>query len=106
MARSGNKKYHRGAPQGSVQITGETDKTGTIVTFKPDTDIFLTTTYKYEILSARLRELAFLNAGIRLILIDKRDVDEEGNVKTESFFSEEGLKEFVEYLDSSREKLS
>ncbi|SFF47716.1 DNA topoisomerase (ATP-hydrolyzing) subunit B [Sunxiuqinia elliptica] len=98
-------EYHRGAPQGSVQITGETDKTGTIVTFKPDTDIFLTTTYKYEILSARLRELAFLNAGIRLILIDKRDVDEEGNVKTESFFSEEGLKEFVEYLDSSREKL-
>lgn len=98
-------EYHRGVPQHPVKVIGETEKSGTIVTFKPDDTVFLTTTYKYEILSARLRELAFLNAGIRLTLIDKRETDEEGNFKSDSFFSEEGLKEFVEYLDNTRERL-
>ncbi len=97
--------YHRGIPQGSVEIIGETEKSGTMVTFHPDETIFLTTAYKYEILSARLRELAFLNAGINLNLIDRREKDEEGNFKNDHYYSDEGLKEFVEYLDSSREKL-
>ncbi|MGQ7869464.1 DNA topoisomerase (ATP-hydrolyzing) subunit B [Sunxiuqinia sp. sy24] len=98
-------EYRKGIPQYDVREIGETEKSGTIVTFKPDDSIFLTTTYKYEILSARLRELAFLNAGIRLILIDKREQDEEGNYKSDNFFSEEGLKEFVEFLDHTRERL-
>lgn len=98
-------EYSIGKPQGDVQIVGETDVTGTNVTFQPDDSIFLTTTYKYEILAARLRELAFLNAGITLTITDEREKDEEGNMKTESFFSEHGLKEFVEYLDDTREKL-
>ncbi len=98
-------EYHKGVPQYEVKQIGETEKTGTIITFKPDDSIFLVTTYKYEILSARLRELAFLNAGIRLVLIDKRETDEEGNFKRDNYFSEEGLKEFVEFLDSAREKL-
>jgi hypothetical protein len=70
-----------------------------------DDSIFLTTTYKYEVLAARLRELAFLNSGIRLTLIDERIVDEDGNYKSEVFYSEDGLKEFVEYLDDSRVSL-
>ncbi|WP_159517393.1 DNA topoisomerase (ATP-hydrolyzing) subunit B [Sunxiuqinia indica] len=98
-------EYHRGVPQEEVKVIGDSDKTGTIVTFKPDDTIFLTTTYKYEILSARLRELAFLNAGIKLSLIDKRQQDEEGNYKIDNFLSEEGLKEFVEFLDNTRERL-
>ena len=98
-------EYSKGKPLYDVKVIGNTDKTGTIITFLPDDSIFLTTVYKYEILAARLRELAFLNAGISLILIDKREVDEQGNFKIETFYSEEGLKEFVEYLDSAREKL-
>ncbi|WP_321289993.1 DNA topoisomerase (ATP-hydrolyzing) subunit B [uncultured Sunxiuqinia sp.] len=98
-------EYHRGVPQEEVKVIGDSDKTGTIVTFKPDDTIFLTTTYKYEILSARLRELAFLNAGIKLSLIDKRVQDDEGNYKTDNYLSVEGLKEFVEFLDDARERL-
>ena len=98
-------EYSKGKPLYSVKVTGETDQTGTVVTFLPDDTIFFTTTYKYEILSARLRELAYLNAGIRLKLIDKRQVEEDGSFKSEEFHSNEGLKEFVEYLDNSREKL-
>ena len=98
-------EYSKGKPLYDVKVIGNSDKTGTIITFLPDDSIFLTTVYKYEILAARLRELAFLNAGISLILIDKREVDEQGNFKIETFYSEEGLKEFVEYLDSAREKL-
>ncbi|WP_297100303.1 DNA topoisomerase (ATP-hydrolyzing) subunit B [uncultured Draconibacterium sp.] len=98
-------EYGIGKPQGDVQIVGETDKTGTYVTFVPDSTIFLTTEYKYEILAARLRELAFLNAGIRLRIIDERVVEEDGSFKSEEYFSEAGLKEFVEYLDTTREKL-
>jgi DNA gyrase subunit B len=98
-------EYMKGKPQGEVKIIGETEKTGTIITFKPDQSIFLVTTYKYEILQARLRELAFLNAGIKLTLIDKRVVEEENGYKNDTFYSEEGLKEFVEFLDETREKL-
>ncbi len=98
-------EYSKGKPLYDVKVIGDTDKTGTIISFMPDDTIFLTTIYKYEILSARLRELAFLNAGITLVIIDRREVDEQGNFKTETFHSKEGLKEFVEYLDNAREKL-
>ncbi|WP_163707474.1 DNA topoisomerase (ATP-hydrolyzing) subunit B [Mangrovibacterium lignilyticum] len=98
-------EFSIGKPLAPAKVIGETDKTGTIVTFKPDDSIFLTTVYKYEILSARLRELAFLNAGVRLNLTDLREQNENGEFKFESFFSIAGLKEFVEYLDASREKL-
>jgi DNA gyrase subunit B len=99
-------EYSKGAPLGDVQIVGDTDMTGTFVTFKPDDTIFLTTEYKYDILAARLRELAFLNKGIKLTITDKRSIDEETNeFKTDEFHSESGLKEFVEFLDGTREKL-
>lgn len=99
-------EYSMGKPLYETKVIGESDRTGTIVTFKPDETIFLTTVYKYEILAARLRELAFLNAGIRLTLTDERQKDETGKHKFESFYSEEGLKEFVEYLDDTRVKLT
>lgn len=98
-------EYSCGKPLYSVKTIGESNETGTTITFKPDDSIFLTTTYKYEVLAARLRELAFLNSGIRLTLIDERVVDEEGNFKSEVFYSEDGLREFVEYLDDSRVRL-
>uniref|UniRef100_UPI0032171BC2 DNA topoisomerase (ATP-hydrolyzing) subunit B n=1 Tax=uncultured Draconibacterium sp. TaxID=1573823 RepID=UPI0032171BC2 len=98
-------EYEIGKPLYDAKITGDSDITGTIVTFQPDASVFLTTKYKYEILAARLRELAFLNAGITLTITDERELDEEGNVKTESYFSEDGLKEFVEYLDETRVKI-
>ena len=99
-------EYSIGKPKGEVKVVGESDITGTIVTFKPDDSIFITTTYKYEILAARLRELAFLNAGIRLTITDEREKDEEGNFKSDEYYSEEGLKEFVEYLDDTRVKIT
>ncbi len=98
-------EFSQGKSLGDIRTEGNSNKTGTIITFKPDDSIFLTTTYKYEILSARLRELAFLNAGLNLSIVDRRDVDEDGNFKKELFYSEEGLKEFVEYLDNTRERL-
>ncbi len=98
-------EYSIGKPLYDAKIIGKSDITGTIVTFKPDDSIFLVKKYKYEILAARLRELAFLNAGIKLSLIDERVKDEEGNFKSENFFSKEGLKEFVEYLDETRIKI-
>ncbi|NLU38365.1 MAG: DNA topoisomerase (ATP-hydrolyzing) subunit B [Bacteroidales bacterium] len=98
-------EFSQGKPLGDIRTEGDSDRNGTIITFRPDDSIFLTTSYKYEILSARLRELAFLNAGLKLSLIDKRETDDDGNFKKEEFFSEEGLKEFVEYLDGVREKL-
>jgi len=99
-------EYSAGKPLYEAKIIGDTNITGTIVNFKPDDSIFITTTYKYEILAARLRELAFLNAGINLVIIDEREKDEEGNFKSNRYFSEEGLKEFVEYLDDTRVKLT
>ena len=99
-------EYSIGKPLYEAKIIGDSDITGTIVTFQPDDSIFLTTKYKYEILAARLRELAFLNAGINLSIIDEREKDEEGNFKSNNFYSEEGLKEFVEFLDETRVKLT
>ena len=78
---------------------------GTRITFKPDNTIFIVSEYNYETIASRLRELAFLNAGIRLTLTDRRDKNEEGKFKSNVFYSEGGLKEFVDYLDSNREKL-
>ncbi len=98
-------KFSIGKALGDVEVIGTTDKTGTEITFTPDSSIFITTEYKYDILASRLRELAFLNKGIKLNLTDKRVKDEEGNYKTEEFLSEKGLREFVEYIDSTRESL-
>jgi len=98
-------EFSCGKPLHDVQVVGETDKTGTTITFKPDDTIFTVTEYKYDILAARLRELAFLNAGITLQLVDKRVKKEDGNYKSEFFSSEEGLKEFVRYIDRAKEKL-
>ncbi|HLZ15784.1 MAG TPA: DNA topoisomerase (ATP-hydrolyzing) subunit B [Cyclobacteriaceae bacterium] len=99
-------EYHRGIPQYPVRVVGESERRGTTVHFQPDHEIFvLSTEYNYETISTRLRELSFLNPGIRLNLKDLRDKDESGNPKSDTFFSEVGLREFVEYLDSTREKL-
>ena len=98
-------EYSKGKPLADVKVIGESDHTGTNITFRPDDSIFLVTEYKYDILAARLRELAFLNKGITLELTDKRDVQEDGSFRSESFHSEEGLKEFVQYLDGTRERL-
>ena len=105
--RNGNiyqQEYSCGKPQSEVTIIGETDHTGTIITFLPDSSIFTVTEYKYEVLADRLRELAYLNAGIRLSLTDER-VEENGQYKSEVFYSQEGLKEFVRYIDESKEEL-
>ncbi|MEO7216136.1 DNA topoisomerase (ATP-hydrolyzing) subunit B [Mucilaginibacter sp.] len=96
-------EYEKGKPLFDVKTIGETDKRGTTIIFKPDAEIFaLTTEYKYDTLAARLRELAFLNKGIRLSLTDERDANEDGTYPTEDFYSEGGLKEFVKYLDGTR----
>jgi len=97
--------YSKGIPQTSVDVIGETNKRGTIVHFLPDNTIFHTTVYKFETLQKRMRELAYLNKGIRLTLSDMREKDENGVAKSESFFSEGGLKEFVQYIDGTREIL-
>lgn len=97
--------YQRGVPQAPVKETGTTDYRGTIVHFKPDHEIFSETEYRYDILSARMRELAFLNKGITLIITDERRTEEDGSFVSDSFFSEGGLREFVAFLDESREKL-
>lgn len=99
-------EYSKGFPLADVQVIGETDRTGTTIYFKPDDSIFYVTEYKYDILATRLRELAYLNRGIRLSLTDKRTIDPDTNeFKSEVFYSEKGLSEFVEYLDETREKL-
>ena len=96
-------EYEKGKPLFDVKVIGESDKRGTTVIFHPDPEIFtVTTEYKYETLAARLRELAFLNKGIRLSLTDEREESEDGTFLTEEFFSEGGLKEFVKYLDGTR----
>lgn len=97
--------YKRGVPQYSVKEAGEATTTGTTVTFHPDPEIFSETVYQYHILAARLRELAFLNAGIHLTITDYRVENEGDEPRSEHFHSEEGLREFVKYIDSSREPL-
>ena len=98
-------EFSCGKPLHDVQVIDNTDKTGTTISFKPDGSIFTVTEYKYDILATRLRELAFLNAGITLRLTDKRVQKEDGSFKSEVFHSDEGLKEFVRYIDRSKEKL-
>lgn len=96
-------EYSCGHPLYSVKEVGTTDITGTRQQFWPDDTIFTETVYNYDILATRMRELAYLNVGIKISLTDLRVKDEEGNAKKEIFYSEEGLKEFVRYVDSSRE---
>ncbi|MFC2425911.1 MAG: DNA topoisomerase (ATP-hydrolyzing) subunit B [Bacteroidota bacterium] len=98
-------EYSRGVPLGEVKEVGTSSKTGTTITFHPDKDIFIDIHYKYSILVKRMRELAFLNAGIRLTITDLRSEEEGGANKTEEFYSEQGLREFVKYIDSTREPL-
>ena len=97
-------EYHIGKPLAPVTVVGETDLQGTRQQFWPDKSIFTTTTYKYDILANRMRELAYLNAGITITLTDLRP-DEEGNTRTEKFYSEGGLKDFVRYIESTRTSL-
>ncbi|MFN6945620.1 MAG: DNA topoisomerase (ATP-hydrolyzing) subunit B [Cytophagaceae bacterium] len=98
-------EYKKGVPQYDVKVVGESDTTGTVVHFTPDDSVFTITEYKYETVATRLRELAFLNKGIQINLVDHRDLDEAGKPRAEKFYSDGGLREFVLYLDSTREKL-
>lgn len=104
--RRDGKVYHQvysiGAPISAMEVTGECDRTGTKITFLPDASIFTATEYSYDILAARLRELAYLNKGIRLSITDRREKGDDGNFKNEHYYSVEGLKEFVRYLDQTR----
>ena len=98
-------EYERGKPVEPVKVIGESDKTGTEIHFIPDDTIFTVSQYSFDVLAARLRELAFLNKGIHLSLTDERQTDEEGNILTQTFYSENGLSDFIEYLDENREAL-
>ena len=98
--------FSKGARTSDVEIIGETEETGTKITFLPDSEIFIVSEYSYNTLSKRLRELAFLNKGIKLKLTDLRNKDEDGEFIYEEFHSEEGLREFVAYLDANREALT
>lgn len=99
-------EYHIGKPVADVAVVGESDLTGTTITFYPDYSIFTVREYNYNTLASRLRELSFLNKRIELILIDERNKDEEGNFITDRFYSVDGLKDFIEYLDETRIKLT
>lgn len=98
-------EYEKGKPMFSVKEIGSSEHTGTKVTFHPDSSIFTEVLYHYDILASRMRELAYLNAGIKISLTDKREKNADDTFKGEIFYSEKGLSEFVEYLDTSREKL-
>ena len=101
-------EYSKGKPKYDVKVVGETDQRGTEVTFQPDPEIFDELVYSYDVLAKRMRELAFLNKGIRITLTDKRESakkEEDGTNITEVFYSEAGLTEFVQYIDSAREQL-
>ena len=98
-------EYKKGAPLGDVKEIGSTTRTGTTIHFQPDATIFTTTTYNYDTIASRLRELAFLNAGLKIALTDLREKDDQGEALHEIFYSEGGLNEFVAYLDNTRESL-
>jgi DNA gyrase subunit B len=99
-------EYERGKPLYPTKVVGESNETGTEVTFWADDEIFqCEIIYSYETLTARLRELAYLNQGLTITITDKREKDDEGNYIYEEFYSEEGLKEFVRYLDATRDQL-
>ena len=100
--------YSKGKPLNAVEVIGtyaEGEGTGTRVQFWPDATIFTETVYQYEILANRMRELAYLNAGVKISLTDKREKNEDGSLKSEIFYSEEGLSEFVRYIDGNRTPL-
>ncbi len=99
-------EYNIGQPRYSVRTVGKADDTGTTVTFKPDESIFTETVYKFDTVAGRLRELSFLNKGIRITLTDLRQLDEEGHPLYKEFYSEGGLVEFVKYLDENRPSLA
>ncbi len=98
--------YHKGKPEEDVKIIGESEKNGTEVYFLPDKSIFLVTTYDFSILAARLRELSYLNKGITLTLTDERNTDDDGNYISDSFYSDNGLSDFIHYLDENRDNLT
>lgn len=98
-------EYAFGKPTTELTVVGETDEHGTAITFLPDDSIFTVSVYDYNTLAKRLRDLAFLNAGITLTLTDRRELDSEGNPRREVFHSDDGLSEFVRYIDSSKEPL-
>lgn len=98
-------EFKIGVPQYPAKQVGKTEKRGTMIHFKPDASIFTHTEYKYETIANRLREMAFLNAGIRIFLKDLREIEEDGNARSDEFYSEGGLVEFVQYLDNTREKI-
>lgn len=98
-------EYAYGKPLYPVKEVGKTDYRGTQIAFLPDDSIFTVKVYNYDTLASRLKELAFLNKGIRLTLTDRREQDENGQFKSETFYSEEGLKDFIKFLDSGREKI-
>ncbi|EKB55937.1 DNA topoisomerase (ATP-hydrolyzing) subunit B [Bergeyella zoohelcum] len=98
-------KYQRGKAVTEVEVVGETDKRGTEQFFQPDDTIFNELEYKYDKLSTRLRELAFLNKGITITLTDEREKNEDGSYKSETFYSKEGLNEFVKYIDNAKEPI-
>ncbi len=98
-------EYAFGKPTTELTVVGETDEHGTAITFLPDDSIFTVSVYDYNTLAKRLRDLAFLNAGITLTLTDRRELDAEGNPRREVFHSDDGLSEFVRYIDSSKEPL-
>lgn len=101
-------EFERGKPLYDAKVIGKTDITGTVISFKPDDTIFITTEYNFEILSSRLRELAYLNKGVHLNITDMREMEENGNGdkhRSEHFYSESGLKEFVELIDANRDTL-
>lgn len=99
-------EYEFGKPMYPVKPVGETDLSGTVITFKPDAGIFQQTVdYNYDTLASRMRELSYLNKGITIYLTDERQVKEDGTVETETFHSDEGLKEFIRFLDGNRESI-
>lgn len=97
-------RYEKGIPVSEVEVIGKTEKNGTVVHFLPDNTIFITSEYNYDTVASRLRELSFLNAGIKIFLKDLRAPEDDG-FRNDTFFSEGGLQEFVNYLDSTREPL-
>ena len=99
-------EYSQGKPQTPVEVVGTSDRTGTTIWFHPDPTIFVqSTVYKYDTLAARLRELSYLNKGISIVLTDKRAPLEDGSFRSETFYSEKGLEEFITYLDAGAETL-
>jgi len=98
--------YHKGKPVEDVKIVGDSNKNGTIIHFIPDLSIFQVSIYDFSILAARLRELSFLNKGIKLSLTDERQNDENGKFISDSYFSDNGLSDFISYLDENRDKLT